>query len=138
MVKEIVKDVEFLTKQSEKFIFGEDDHIIQDLIDTANAHKDNCAGLAAVQIGYLKRVIVVKMDDTFVPFINPRIIQKFGERYIAVEGCLSIEGEREVKRNKMVRVAYTNESGKERVVPFKGYVAEIIQHEVDHLNGVLI
>lgn len=138
MVKDIVKDEEFLTKQSEKFIIGEDDHIIEDLIDTANAHKDECAGLAAVQIGYHKRAIVVKMGDTFVPFVNPRIIQKFGQRYTIWEGCLSIEGKREVKRNTGVRVAYTDKSGKERIIPYTGYTAEIIQHEVDHLNGVLI
>ena len=138
MIKEIVKDTKFLSKQSEKFILGEDDYIIDDLIDTANAHKDNCLGLAAVQIGYLKRVIVVRINDKFIPFINPQIIQKFGSTYSTVEGCLSLDGTREVRRHKAVRLAYTNLKGKRQIIPYTNRVAQIIQHEVDHLNGVLI
>ena len=138
MIKDIVKDEKFLTKQSERFVFGEDEHIIKDLIDTANAHKDNCVGLAAVQIGYHKRVIVVRMNDDFIPFINPRIVQKFGNQYTAFEGCLSVESGGYAKRKSGVRVAYTGENGKEKIITYTGYTAQIIQHEVDHLNGVLI
>lgn len=138
MIKNIIKDEYLLVKKSDKFIPGEDDHIITDLLDTANAHKDNCAGLAAVQIGYYKRAIVVKIGGKFVPLINPRIIQRYNGTYNAVEGCLSVEGEHLVKRHRNIRVAFTDMSGKERVMPYEKYVAQIIQHECDHLDGILI
>jgi peptide deformylase len=138
MIKNIVKDEAVLVKKSEKFVFGQDDYIIDDMIDTAEAHSDKCVGLAAVQIGYLKRVILVRINNSFVPFINPTIIQKGGERYTSVEGCLSVDGEHEVKRNKWVRVKYQTRSGKTIIDFFDKFEARIIQHEVDHLNGVLI
>ena len=140
MVKEIVKDVDILTQKSEDFVFGEDDPIIKDLIDTANAHKDICAGLAAVQIGYHKRAFVVWSADKkrFVPFINPKIIKRDGNVYKTVEGCLSVEGEHEVKRYDSIRIVYYNPKGKCIAIGTSGYFAEIIQHECDHLNGVLI
>lgn len=140
MVKEIVKDVGILTKKSEEFIFGEDDYIIQDLIDTANAHKDNCAGLAAVQIGYHKRAFVVWSADKkrYIPFINPKIIKRSRETYKAIEGCLSVEGEHEVKRHQSITVVYYSPKNKCIAIGSSGYFAEVIQHEYDHLNGVLI
>lgn len=138
MVKDIVKDEEVLTKKSEDFIFGEDDYIIQDLIDTATAHKDNCVGLAAVQIGYHKRVFVALINGKFVPFINPRIISKFGKPYIAEEGCLSVDGVRSVKRYKQIYIKYLTKTGNTMVGKETNYTAEIIQHEYDHLEGILI
>jgi peptide deformylase len=140
MIKEIVKDEEFLSQKSEKFIFGEDDYIIQDLIDTAEAHKDNCAGLAAPQIGYLKRVVIVRIgNEGYLPMINPVIFSKRGGTRICSEGCLSLEGMRDVKRHKEILYKYENIDGKTIVSrPIKGYLAQVIQHEVDHLNGVLI
>ena len=138
MVKDIIKDPSILTQKSEPFVFGQDDHIIQDLLDTANAHKENCAGLAAPQIGELKRVIMVRQGDKFVPFINPKITMKSRETYMAEEGCLSLDGKRKVKRHYSVMVSYTTKNGKNKVQQFSGYIAEIIQHEVDHLDGVLI
>lgn len=140
MVKEIVKDVAILTKKSEKFVFGEDDHIIQDLIDTAEAHKDICVGLAAVQIGYHKRAFVVWSADKkrYIPFINPKIIQRYGGTYKATEGCLSVEGEHEVKRHYGITVVYYSPKNKCISIGASGYFAEVIQHEYDHLNGVLI
>ena len=138
MFKEIVKDEDILTQKSEKFIFGQDEYIIDDMIDTAEAHKDNCVGLAAVQIGQLKRVILARSGDKFVPFINPSIIQKGGGTYTAVEGCLSVEGEHEVKRHKWIRVRYQTRSGKTIIDFIDKHLAQIIQHEIDHLNGVLI
>lgn len=138
MVREIVKDPEFLSKKSETFIFGQDDHIIQDLLDTVNAHKENCAGLAAPQIGELKRVIVVRMNDKFVPFINLKIIKKSPGVYHTMEGCLSLDGQRNVKRHYTIMVSYTTTNGKNKVQQFGGDIAQIIQHEVDHLNGILI
>ncbi len=138
MIKEIVKDIDILRQKSEKFIPGEDDHIIADMLDTANAHKDNCVGLAAVQIGYLKRVILVQINDKFVPFINPIIIQKAGGTYATSEGCLSLDGNRTVRRHKSVRVLYTTATGTHHSAQYSGRVAQILQHEIDHLNGVLI
>lgn len=138
MERTIVKDIEFLKQKSEPFIIGEDDSIIIDMIDTANAHKENCVGLAGVQIGVLKRVILVRNGDEFIPFINPIIVKRSGKTYIANEGCLSLEGKRNVKRWYAVMVAWTDTKGKRNVKIFNGYFAEILQHEIDHLNGVLI
>ena len=138
MIKEIIKDEKILTKKSERFEFGKDEHIIQDMIDTANAHKANCVGLAAVQIGVHKRVILVWNNGKFLPFINPVIVQKSKETYTAKESCLSLDGAREVKRHKGIKVIYQMKNGKSKCMAFSGYAAQIIQHECDHLDGVLI
>lgn len=138
MVKEIVKDEEFLSQKSEKFIFGEDDYLIKDLLDTATAHKENCAGLACIQIGTPKRVLVAQIVDKFVPFINPIIMQRSNSTYMAQEGCLSLEGLRTVKRHKKIKVIYTTPSGKAESKEFSGFSAQVLQHEIDHLNGILI
>lgn len=138
MIKEIVKDENILTKKSERFEFGKDDYIIQDMIDTAEYHKENCAGLAAIQIGVPKRVILVRINDKFLPFINPIIIQKSKETYTVKEMCLSLDGAREVKRHQGIKVIYSTKDGKSKCMSFSGFIAEIIQHECDHLNGVLI
>lgn len=138
MIKEIVKDENILKQKSERFVLGEDDYLIQDMLDTANAHKDNCAGLACIQIGTPKRVILVKQNDDFVPFVNPMVIKKSPQTYVAREGCLSLDGYRVVKRHNSVKVVWTTQNGKTKVQEFKGVVAEILQHEIDHCNGVLI
>ena len=138
MVREIIKDESILTKKSEKFIIGQDDSIITDMIDTANAHKENCVGLAAVQIGVHKRVILVWHNGKFLPFINPVIVQKSKETYTTKESCLSLDGAREVKRHKGIKVIYQTRNGKSMCMAFSGFTAEIIQHEIDHLNGILI
>ena len=138
MVKEIVKDVDILLQTSERFEFDSDEYLIQDMLDTAEYHKDKCIGLAAVQIGVLKRIIVVYMGGKFVPFINPVIIQKSRGTYIAKEGCLSLSYGGEVRRHDSIKVAYTTRNGQTKVQTFRGLTAQIIQHEVDHLNGKLI
>ena len=138
MVKQIVKDEKILTQKSEKFIFGEDDYLIDDMIDTANAHIEHCVGLAAIQIGVPKRVILVRKGDKFIPYINPAIIRKSPKTYIATEGCLSLDGEREVKRHREIRIIYTTKDGQSKCCAFSGLEAQIFQHECDHLNGVLI
>lgn len=138
MVKEIVKDVNVLTQKSEKVELNEAIEIVVDLLDTANHHVDHCVGLAAPQIGVLKKVIVVKAGTAFYPMINPVILKKTGNQFNSVEGCLSLEGERTVKRHQSVMVNYQDVSGKKLTKTFSGFIATIIQHEVDHLNGKLI
>ena len=138
MVKEIVKDTNVLTQKSEKVELNEAIEIVVDLLDTANHHVDHCVGLAAPQIGALNKVIVVKADSAFYPMINPVILKKIGNQFNSVEGCLSLEGERTVKRSKSVMVTYQDISGKKLTKTFTGFIATIIQHEVDHLNGKLI
>ena len=138
MVKEINKDTESLKQKSQSFIFGEDDYLITDMLDTANAHKENCVGLACIQIGVPKRVILVRQGLSFTPFINPVIIKKSTSTYLAEEGCLSLDGTRQVKRHRTVKVMWQDTKGKQKVREFNGFTAQIIQHEVDHCNGLLI
>ena len=139
MIKEIVKDVEFLKQKSEDFNFETDKDLIQDLLDTAEHHGINCVGLAAPQIGVRKRAIVVLTNAGFKPMLNPVIFWKdLKSKYNAIEGCLSLDGERETKRFRRIKVKYTNENGITIIKQFDGYQAQIIQHEVDHLNGILI
>lgn len=137
-IKEIIRDTATLNQKSAPFVFGEDEAIIQDLLDTAAAHEENCAGLAAIQIGIPKRVIVVKEGSNFVTYINPVIVKRSRESYVATEGCLSLDGPRTVKRYRSVMVSYTTANGKKKSKTFDGFVAEILQHEIDHCNGVLI
>lgn len=139
MVKEIVKDLSFLSQKSEQIELSESKELIHDLIDTAKHHAGNCVGLAAPQIGVLKRVIVVLMNTGFKVMINPVIFWKdIKSKYSTIEGCLSIDGEHETKRFRKIKVKYTNEYGKDTIQEFVGYQAQIIQHEIDHLNGILI
>ena len=138
MICEIVKDESVLKQKSVPFVLSEDDYLITDLLDTANAHKYNCAGLACIQIGVPKRVILVRREDVFIPFINPMIIKKSSKTYMAEEGCLSLDGKRTVKRHNSIKVVWTTTNGKKKAQEFSGYIAQILQHEIDHCNGVLI
>lgn len=138
MVREIVKDTEFLSQKSEVVSMEEAKDIITDLLDTANFHSDNCAGLASPQIGILKRVVVVRNGSGFFPMINPIVVRKMGKKFINNEGCLSLEGCRNVERYSSVLVSYIDKNGKKQVKTFNGISAIIVQHETDHLNGVLI
>lgn len=138
MVREITKDLDVLSQKSEDFIPGLDDHLITDMLDTANAHKDNCAGLACIQIGVLKRIILVRSGDGFMVFCNPAIVKRSAKTYMATEGCLSLDGSREVKRHNSVMVSWVTPKGKRNVKEFTGWIAETLQHEIDHCNGILI
>lgn len=138
MIKEIVKDEALLTQKSETVGITEAQEIITDLLDTAKAHIDDCAGLAAPQIGVHKKVIVIRSGDSFWPLINPIIIKKSGKKFVNKEGCLSLEGIRAVERYSTILVAYMDKAGKRITKTFNGVPAIIIQHEVDHLNGILI
>ena len=138
MIKKIVKDENILTQKSEQVSIEEAQEIITDLLDTAKAHIDNCAGLAAPQIGVLKKVIVVRTGNSFFPMVNPMIIKKSGKKFVNHEGCLSLEGVRSVERYEGVLVNYTDSKGKRQTKSFNGIMSVIVQHEVDHLNGKLI
>ena len=138
MERPITKDENILKQKSEPFIFGEDDYLIADLIDTAKANEEHCAGLASIQLGVAKRIVVVKQGTKYIPFINPMIIQKSPKTYIATEGCLSLDGTRQVKRHASVKVVWRTPDGGRKVQMFNGFMAEVLQHEIDHCNGILI
>ena len=138
MIKDIVKDTDILTQKSEPVSIEEAQEVITDLLDTANHHIDNCAGLAAPQIGVHKKVIVVRTGNSFFPMVNPVIVKKSGRKFVNNEGCLSLEGSRNVERFPTILVSYSDRSGKRVTKTYNGLMSVIIQHEVDHLNGVLI
>ena len=136
MVKEIVKDVMFLSQKSEKAT-EKDKYIANDLLDTLKANKDRCVGLAANMIGYNKAIICVSGGIYDFIMINPVITYTNGE-YQTEEGCLSLIGERECKRYKEIEVDYLDMNFRKQHGKYTGFVAEIIQHEVDHTNGIII
>lgn len=138
MIKEIIKDTDVLTRKSETVSMEEAREIIADLLDTAKAHIDDCAGLAAPQIGINKRVVVIRSGDSFWPMVNPVVVKKSGKKFLNHEGCLSLDGIRAVERYPLVLVGYIDKSGKRVTKTYNGTTAIIIQHETDHLNGVLI
>ena len=141
MVKEIVKDVMFLSQKAEKAT-EKDKYIANDLLDTLKANKDRCVGLAANMIGFKKRILVFTIIcisgeiNDFV-MVNPIITYKSGE-YKTEEGCLSLSGERECKRYKEIEVDYFDMNFRKQHGKYTGFVAEIIQHEIDHTNGIII
>jgi peptide deformylase len=139
MVKDIIKDTTILEQVSTKADpkSAETKRVIQDLIDTATAYSDRCVGLAAIQIGEPLRVIVVSDGTQFIPFINPTIVKVYGQKYIAEEGCMSLEGTRTVERHEAVDIMHCTARGYSKL-QCRGIFAEIMQHEVDHLNGKLI
>lgn len=136
MIKPIVTDTEFLAKPSEAATKA-DRQIVIDLRDTFEAHRDDCVGLAANMIGESKRIIIIEDGRKGLVLLNPQIIRRSGP-YEAKESCLSIEGEHTVTRHMTVMVGYSDESFKRKVQTFQGYAAEIVEHEVDHCNGVLV
>lgn len=136
MIKDIVKDVMFLSQKAEKAI-EKDKYIANDLLDTLNANKDRCVGLAANMIGYNKAIICVSCGLYDFIMINPVITNKNGE-YQTEEGCLSLIGERKCKRYKEIEVDYLDMSFNKQHGKYAGFVAKIIQHEIDHTNGIII
>ena len=136
MIKEIVKDVMFLSQKAEKAT-EEDKYVANDLLDTLKANKDRCVGLAANMIGYNKAIICVSGGFYDFIMINPVITQKRGE-YHTEEGCLSLIGERKCKRYSEIEVDYFDINFSKQHGKYTGFVAEIIQHEIDHTNGIII
>jgi len=136
MVKSIVKDVMFLGQKSEP-VTKEDLSIAQDLKDTLAAHRDGCVGMAANMIGYKKNMIIVSLGIVDLVMLNPVITKKSGP-YQTEEGCLSLEGVRKTTRYQNITVKYQDITMKQRVQDYNGWVAQIIQHECDHLEGIII
>lgn len=141
MVRELMHDPIFLAGKSE-IATKEDLPIAQDLLDTLMAHKETCVGMAANMIGVKKRIIAFLdesgRDPAYTVMLNPEIIKKDGA-YDTEEGCLSLLGDpRKCKRYKTIKVQYQTAEMQTRVKTYTGWTAQIIQHEVDHCNGVLI
>ncbi len=136
MIREIMKDPLFLSLRSDPAT-PEDGSVGQDLLDTLAAHREGCVGMAANTIGVRKRIIVLDNDGTDLLMFNPVILKKEGA-YDTEEGCLSLPGVRPAKRWNKIKVQYQNEKFQTRIKTFSGWTAQIIQHEIDHCDGVLI
>ena len=131
-----MKDQFFLAQKSEPAT-REDLYLAQDLQDTLAANRDRCVGMAANMIGVRKRAIIVHMGISNVVMFNPKITRKEGP-YETEEGCLSLPGERETTRYETITVEYTDATWKKQRATYTGWTAQIIQHECDHLEGILI
>ena len=141
MIKELIHDPIFLGGKSE-VATKEDLQAAQDLLDTLTAHKESCVGMAANMIGVKKRIIAFLDESgrapTYTVMLNPEIIKKDGA-YNTEEGCLSLlGGPRPCKRYKSIKVKYQTTDMQTRIKTYTGWTAQIIQHEVDHCNGILI
>ena len=136
VVREIMRDEAFLSQKAELATL-EDLPVAQDLLDTLTAHKDGCVGMAANMIGVCKRIIVFDNEGKYTVMFNPKIIKKSGP-YEEEEGCLSLTGTRKAKRWQSIKVQYQNEQFQTRFKTFTGWTAQIIQHEIDHCEGILI
>ena len=136
MVREIMKDEAFLAEVSEKAM-AEDTEIARDLLETLEAHKAGCVGMAANMIGVRKRIIAFDNEGSYMVMFNPEIVKKSGA-YEAEEGCLSLTGTRKTRRWQSIKVQYQNEKMQTRLKTFTGWTAQIIQHEIDHCNGIII
>lgn len=136
MIRDICRDEAFLAQKAEPAT-TDDLTVAQDLLDTLIAHKDGCVGMAANMIGVNKRIIAFENDGEYAVMLNPVIIRQSGA-YEAEEGCLSLDGTRKVRRYKTVKVQWQNEKFQTRIKTFTGFTAEIIQHEIDHCEGIII
>ena len=136
MVCEIMRDEAFLAQPSLPAA-PEDVPVAQDLLETLQAHKDGCVGMAANMIGISKRIIAFECDGGYMVMFNPEIIRK-SEPYEAEEGCLSLTGTRKTTRYETIEVEYRDVRWNKRKGRFSGFTAQIIQHEADHLEGILI
>ena len=136
MVRPVCKDVFFLSRPSRPADLT-DAAIGQDLLDTLNAHRDGCVGMAANMIGEAVRIIVLDNEGEDILMFNPEILKREGE-YQTEEGCLSLEGTRKTTRFRKIKVRYQNTAFQTRVKTFQGFPAQIIQHECDHLEGIII
>ena len=137
MVKELIHDPIFLAQPSVTAT-GEDICVAEDLLDTLKAHKETCVGMAANMIGVAKRIIAFDDNGKYMVMYNPQILKAEGE-YTTQESCLYLlGGPRDTRRYQKIKVQYQTETMQSRIKTFTGFTAQIIQHEVDHCNGILI
>ena len=136
MIREICKDETFLAQTAESAVPA-DLAVAQDLRDTLAAHREGCVGMAANMIGVNKRIIIFDDQGEYQVMFNPVIVRRSGP-YEAEEGCLSLSGTRRTKRFETIKVQWRNERFQTRLKTFTGWTAEIIQHEIDHCDGILI
>jgi len=136
MIRPIIKDVFFLSQKSELASIA-DKQVAEDLLDTLKAHEAGCVGMAANMIGVRKNIIAVNMGFVNIVMYNPKIVKKSGA-YETEEGCLSLEGVRKCTRYQEIEVEYQDGSLKKQRQKYSGWIAQIIQHECDHLQGIII
>ena len=136
MVKSIMRDLFFLRQRAEKATEADRQTAI-DLLDTLKAHEDGCVGMAANMIGGNKAIIAVNMGFMNVAMFNPKIVKRNG-KYETEEGCLSLDGVRKCVRYQEIEVEYEDINFKRQRQKYSGWTAQIIQHECDHLNGIII
>jgi len=136
MVQPIMRDVSFLALPSAPAT-AQDLPAARDLLETLIAHKDGCVGMAANMIGLRKRIIAFEDGDGYTLMFNPEII-KCSQPFQTEEGCLSLEGVRPTRRYRSIKVQYQNEKFQLRYKTYTGWTAQIIQHEIDHCNGIII
>lgn len=136
MIRPIVKDVLFLGQKSEPAT-KEDIAVIDDLVDTLRANLDGCVGMAANMIGVKKQILVFSVGDIIIPMVNPVIVKK-EKSYETEESCLSLTGFRKTMRYEIIEVEYFDRQFKKHKQTFTGFTAQIIQHEVDHFEGIII
>lgn len=136
MIKTIVRDEFFLSQKSEIATIDDKD-VIRDLLDTLKANEEACVGLAANMIGIKKRIIVINNGYFSFAMINPLIVDQ-SDKYEAEESCLSLDGIRKTSRYENIEVKYLDADFKEKKVKYSGWTAQIIQHEIDHCDGIII
>ena len=136
MVRPLMTDTVFLAQKALPADAG-DIAVADDLLDTLKAHEDGCVGMAANMIGVNRCIIAFQDGAGYTMMLNPKILQKSGA-YETEEGCLSLTGVRPVKRWKRIKVRWQNEKLEIRIKTYTGWTAEIIQHEIDHCEGILI
>lgn len=137
MIRELMHDPLFLTRSSQEAT-KEDLAVAKDLVETLQAHRETCVGMAANMIGVCKRIIAFDCDGSVMVMFNPVILKQTGE-YETEESCLSLlGGPRKTKRYQKIKVQYQTEAFQTRLKTFEGWTAQIIQHEIDHCNGILI
>ena len=136
MIRDICRDETFLAQRAERAGL-EDLETARDLLDTLAAHKEGCVGMAANMIGVNKRIIAFDNEGEYMVMLNPVIVKQSGP-YETEEGCLSLTGRRKTKRFQTIKVQWQNEKFQTRLKTFTGWTAEIIQHEIDHCDGILI
>lgn len=137
MIRDIVKDPLLFSRRSEPAAI-DDIETAQDLLDTLKANAEHCVGMAANMIGVCKTIMAVQLGSKYEVLINPVVVSFSGRKYAAEEGCLSLAGVRSTERYPAVTVEYLDMKFKPRKRTFRGFEAQIVQHELDHFDGILV